>query len=249
MASHEAISDLRRERDAIRVDMERVVRAMQELEKDLDAKKPGAEQRRQQLGEYRQELTELRTRMRRVMDKSQEQHAQAQQQSQNHSQQYGQTPSSGQPPRYATAAPGTPQPFNHASNVQRSVYKPQGGATPTATSRTASVAHQPHGTARDHVSNRSEQIMSQLRDRQAREHQQLEDEFRRLSDAMRQRHAHEQEQMAERLRRESERAREYEEACARMEQARRDLEELESQPTLLDDNSGAPEVSGLLNYR
>ena len=64
----QSVVDLRRERDAIRVEMERLVRTMQGLETDVEQRRPGWETKRDELSQCRQQLSDLRARMRSVME-------------------------------------------------------------------------------------------------------------------------------------------------------------------------------------
>jgi hypothetical protein len=77
-------SEVRRERDSIREQMERVVAQMQKLEAELEASAPGGggggvggaaanDAKRRELSALRQELAELRGRMRRAMEAAQRQ--------------------------------------------------------------------------------------------------------------------------------------------------------------------------------
>jgi hypothetical protein len=64
----QSVVDLRRERDAIRVEMERLVRTMQALETDVEQRTAGWETKRDELSACRQQLSDLRARMRSVME-------------------------------------------------------------------------------------------------------------------------------------------------------------------------------------
>jgi hypothetical protein len=151
-------SDIRRERDSIRAQMERVVAQMQKLESELEAAPTGSinsaatDAKRKELSTLRQELAELRARMRRAMEAAQRQ-AQAmnnnnspaaiatspaavqQQQQQQQSSQNNNNISKTSPPRATNFTPGigaaaSPLPYQQQQqyqNIPAPVASPQRG--------------------------------------------------------------------------------------------------------------------------
>ena len=92
----------------------------------------------------------------------------------------------------------------------------------------------------------SDAAFRQLQQRHEGEKQQLEAEFARLADAMNRRHEQEVQAATDRLRQEHQRMVEYEEARARMEQARQQLEAFAATPSVLDEpREAAPELRAL----
>jgi hypothetical protein len=227
--SSESTSELRRERDSIRVEMERVVRQMQSLEADLDAKRPGSDEKRAHLGQLRIQLSELRTRMRAVMDASSANDA-------------VRARNSTTPVRAlytSNAAPSSGGAFGQVyPSADRSLQAPPSSYGATSAAANSAVSAQ-----------RADTALKQLQLRQDQEKELLDTEFARLSEQMRRRHASETEQLSQRLKAEAQRLQEYEEARLRMELARQELEALTAQPSILDDDSnlrnGPPELRAL----
>eukprot|EP00672_Neobodo_designis_P001128 CAMPEP_0174854966 /NCGR_PEP_ID=MMETSP1114-20130205/32099_1 /TAXON_ID=312471 /ORGANISM="Neobodo designis, Strain CCAP 1951/1" /LENGTH=261 /DNA_ID=CAMNT_0016089675 /DNA_START=35 /DNA_END=820 /DNA_ORIENTATION=+ len=238
-----SVQELRRERDSIRVDMERVVRQMQQLEAEIDAKRPGADQKREELGQLRGQLSDLRRRMRVVMDA-----ASAQDAHHNSSAGYGASST----PRHnysSTGASPAPGGNNRSYNGVTSTY---GSATSSSVPRESTkplpASSTSYTVGAQGTSQRAEAAMRQLQQRHEGEKEQFEAEIARLSDAMRRRHQHEVEALSDRLRNEAARVAEYEEARLRMERAQAELEALNAQPSVLDQDFGAggpPELRSL----
>lgn len=241
-------TDLRRERDAIRSEMERIVRQMQELETQVDNKSPDTEQKRVQLNNLRSELAELRGRMRKVMDASQQLAAVAPSPAPS----YPRADNSMYSSYVVSAGSVLAQHRAPSPHAFGSGYVPDSGAMPRHDFDGRQVTES-NGTRLpfSKMSTRGEMLMQQLRQRQAAEKDEFQQEVARLMSSMEQRHKAEEDSLLQRCHVEAERLREYEAGKLQMERAQRELESLHSQPSILDDPryAGAPEVGTLRNYK
>lgn len=192
-------AEIRRQRDNIRHEMEQLVRTMQRLEPDVDNKRPGWEAKRDELAVHRQRLSELRGKMRQVMDAA----ANA-----GHS-----------TPGASSMTPRQPQVLfpSHSTSASRVSPNRRSASplrdrdpSPSHISSTGTAAHQLQDLAAIH------------RDEKRR----LAEEVARLNDAMDRRHTQERAELEHRLQQEEKHLREYEMARQRMEEAQRQLEAL-----------------------
>lgn len=226
----DASLELRRQRDAIRHEMEQLVRTMQRLEPDVDQKRPGWESKRDELAQHRQRLSELRGKMRSVMD------AAASATSNQTAPSY--TPGSRQP---TVLFPNSHAPVSaaHVSPLRRSSVSPPREPSPR---RHASSTFASGGGS-------AAQQLGELSAIHRDEKQRLSEEIARISEAMDRRHAQERSELENRLQQEEMHLREYEVARQRMEEAQRHLEALKRTGSAGTASRGSiPELESLLRH-
>ncbi|CUG86549.1 zinc finger protein, putative [Bodo saltans] len=211
----DATVDLRRQRDAIRHEMEQLVRTMQRLEPDVDQKRPGWEAKRDELAQHRQRLSELRGKMRSVMD------AAASVSSSTAANTSALTPPPGAGRQLFSTGASASAAVHQVSPLRRTSISPPREQSPrryaSASGFSASAAAG-SGTAHQQIT----ELSAIHRD----EKQRLADEVARLTDTMERRHAQERAELENRLQQEELHLREYEMARQRMEEAQRHLEAL-----------------------
>lgn len=214
--------ELRRQRDAIRHEMEQLVRTMQRLEPEVEQKRPGWEAKREELSQYRARLSELRARMRAVMDAAANANT------------------------TTTTSSSAISPAPAVTQVSGRQLFPSSTATPPQNAQQLSPKRQASpsqgSTSYRHTSHGSAHQLHELAQLHKSEKQRLAEECARAMEALDRRHAQETAELEARLQAEEQHLREYELARQRMEEAQRHLEQLKRTPSVLSHRPAMPEL-------
>lgn len=237
-------SELRRQRDAIRHEMEQLVRTMQRLEPDVEQKRPGWEQKREELAQHRARLSELRAKMRAVMDASSSATV-----TNNLALLQPVTSSSAVSAPKSTTHQHSPPSAPSGGRQLFPQSSPQGSAatisTNAATLQTRHVSPKRHGSpssasTRHSTHYSTSQQLAELSSVHQAEKQRLTEEFQQAMESLDRRHAKEASELEIRLHQEEAHLREYEIARQRMEEAQRHLEALKRTPSVLTTRPSHP---------
>lgn len=232
-----SVSELRRQRDAIRHEMEQLVRTMQRLEPDVEQKRSGWEQKREELVQHRSKLSELRAKMRAVMDAT----------SAPANLKAAVAPSL-QPPLQNSNSPVTSGGGRQLFTSPGQAGTPGGSYTSTSHARNVSPKRQSNASSsspptihpRPTAHFPGTQQLAELAAVQKAEKQRLTEEFHQAMEALERRHAHEVSELESRLQQEESHLREYEIARQRMEDAQRHLDALKRTPSVLNTRPAHP---------
>lgn len=237
------VSEIKREKEAIRLEMERVVQRMQLVESELDHGNPRSENKREELNILRSELADLRVRMKRVMDSASNATPSRTLDLSNATPHRNPVVSYRQP--VVDTSDRTISPTRQRETTQREqrFVSPPKHRTQSSTQPVVSVSNSNYESAPSDSSIRrtsspssssihADHVLLAVRQRHSQEKGALREEYERLLALMDKRHAEEIRQCNEACQLEAQQRREFEESRLRMERAQRNLERLHQQQTV-----------------